>query len=95
VLAEGLWAELRGSGVDVLACVVRAVATPGLDAAMGRPAPGTLLPERFAEAALRRHPKHQLVKEPAYTHGDDDGAPFCGNQGRLRCRRRRRRAKTG
>jgi uncharacterized protein len=53
VLAEGLWAELRGSGVDVLACVAGAVATPGLDATMSRPAPGTLLPERVAEAALR------------------------------------------
>jgi short-subunit dehydrogenase len=29
VLAEGLWAELCGSGVDVLACVAGAVATPG------------------------------------------------------------------
>ena len=52
VLAEGLWAELRGTGVDVLACVAGAVATPGLDATMGRPAPGTLRPERVAEAAL-------------------------------------------
>jgi len=53
VFAEGLWAELRGSGVDVLACVAGAVATPGLDATMDRPAPGTLPPERVAEAALR------------------------------------------
>jgi uncharacterized protein len=53
VLAEGLWAELRGTGVDVLACVAGAVATPGLDATMGRRAPGTLPPERVAEAALR------------------------------------------
>lgn len=52
VLAEGLWAELRGSGVDVLACVAGAVATPGLDATMGRRAPGTLEPERVAAAAL-------------------------------------------
>jgi NAD(P)-dependent dehydrogenase (short-subunit alcohol dehydrogenase family) len=52
VLAEGLWAELRGAGVDVLACVAGAVATPGLDATMGRRAPGTLHPDRVAEAAL-------------------------------------------
>lgn len=53
VLAEGLWAELSGSGVDVLACLARAVATPGLDATMGRRAPGTLRPERVAATALR------------------------------------------
>jgi short-subunit dehydrogenase len=53
VLAEGLWAELRGSGVDVLACVAGAVATPGLRAAMRRPALGTVEPDQVAEAALR------------------------------------------
>jgi len=53
VLAEGLWAELRGSGVDVLACVAGAVATPGLRAAMRRPAPGTVEPDQVAEAALQ------------------------------------------
>ena len=42
VLAEGLWAELRGTGVDVLACVAGAVATPGLAGAKAKPAPGTL-----------------------------------------------------
>ena len=30
VLADGLWAELRGSGVDVVACVAGAVETPSL-----------------------------------------------------------------
>jgi hypothetical protein len=53
VLAEGLWAELRGTGVDVVACVAGAVATPGLAQAKAHPAPGTLPPERVAEAALR------------------------------------------
>jgi uncharacterized protein len=52
VFAEGLWAELRGTGVDVLACVAGAVATPGLSATMGRPAPGTLDPDRVAATAL-------------------------------------------
>jgi hypothetical protein len=53
VLAEGLWAELRGSGVDVLACVAGAVATPGLARAKPRQAPGTVAPEAVAAAALR------------------------------------------
>jgi short-subunit dehydrogenase len=53
VLAEGVWAELRGSGVDVLTCVAGAVATPGLNATMRRPAPGTLDPDQVAAAALR------------------------------------------
>jgi short-subunit dehydrogenase len=53
ILAEGLWAELRGTGVDVVACVAGAVATPGLASVKTRRAPGTLTPERVAEAALR------------------------------------------
>jgi short-subunit dehydrogenase len=53
VLAESLWAELRGNGVDVLACVAGAVATPGLRAAMHRQALGTVEPDQVAEAALR------------------------------------------
>ena len=53
VLAEGLWAELRRHGVDVLACVAGAVATPGLAAAKGRRAPGTVVPDAVVAAALR------------------------------------------
>lgn len=53
ILAEGLWAELRGTGVDVVGCVAGAIATPGLAATKARRAPGTLTPERVAEAALR------------------------------------------
>lgn len=53
VLAEGLWAELRGRGVDVLACVAGAVETPGLRQAMSKRAPGTVTPETVADAALR------------------------------------------
>jgi short-subunit dehydrogenase len=53
VLAEGLWAELRGTGVDVVACVAGAVATPGLASAKPRRAPGTVAPERVVTAALR------------------------------------------
>jgi short-subunit dehydrogenase len=53
VLGESLWAELRGTGVDVLACVAGAVATPNLAGAKARPAPGTLTPDQVAGAALR------------------------------------------
>jgi short-subunit dehydrogenase len=52
ILAEGLWQELRGSGVDVLTCVAGAVATPGLAGAMAKRAPGTRTPEQVATAAL-------------------------------------------
>ncbi|HEX5993563.1 MAG TPA: SDR family NAD(P)-dependent oxidoreductase [Jiangellales bacterium] len=53
VLAEGLWAEVRGSGVDVVACVAGAVATPGLARAIRRRAPGTVASEVVVEATLR------------------------------------------
>lgn len=52
VLAEGLWSELRPSGVDVVACVAGAVATPGLAGAKARPAPGTVTPDTVVAAAL-------------------------------------------
>jgi short-subunit dehydrogenase len=53
VLAEGLWAEMRPHGVDVLACLAGAVSTPGYDTAMSRPAPGTVAPEVVAQTALK------------------------------------------
>jgi short-subunit dehydrogenase len=53
VLAEGLWAELRGSGVDVVACVAGAVQTPGPAASLTKRAPGTLTPDQVAAAARR------------------------------------------
>ncbi|MFK3978999.1 SDR family NAD(P)-dependent oxidoreductase [Micromonospora sp. NPDC050397] len=53
ILAEGLWAELRGTGVDVVTCVAGAVATPNLAGAKSRPAPGTRTPDQVAYAALR------------------------------------------
>jgi hypothetical protein len=53
VLAEGLWAELRGSGVDVVACVAGAVLTPGLAQAKQRRAPGTVTADVVATTALR------------------------------------------
>ncbi|MBE1491668.1 SDR family NAD(P)-dependent oxidoreductase [Plantactinospora soyae] len=53
ILAEGLWAELRGTGVDVVTCVAGAVATGNLTAVKDRPAPGTRTPDQVAVAALR------------------------------------------
>jgi short-subunit dehydrogenase len=53
VLAEGLWWELRGSGVDVVACIAGAVSTPGLARELRKRAPGTVTPEVVVEAALR------------------------------------------
>jgi uncharacterized protein len=53
VLAEGLWAELRPHGVDVLACAPGAVSTPGLRRNSSGRAPGTVTPEVVASAALK------------------------------------------
>jgi short-subunit dehydrogenase len=53
VFAEGLWWELRGTGVDVTACIAGAVSTPNLARAAKREAPGTVAPEVVVEAALR------------------------------------------
>jgi len=52
ILAEGLWAELRTTGVDVVTCVAGAVATPNLAQAKARQAPGTQTPEQVVRAAL-------------------------------------------
>jgi short-subunit dehydrogenase len=53
VLAESLWSELRGRGIDVLACVAGAIRTPGYASTAGKEAPGTLDPVRVVEQALR------------------------------------------
>jgi short-subunit dehydrogenase len=54
VFAEGLWSETKDRGVDVLACVAGAVATPGLAGAKRRAAPGTLEPAEVVAAAIRK-----------------------------------------
>jgi uncharacterized protein len=53
VLAEGLWRELGGRGIDLLACCAGAIRTPGFEASGIKPPPGTLDPARVAESALR------------------------------------------
>jgi short-subunit dehydrogenase len=56
VLAEGLWAELRPRGVDVLACCAGRVRTPTYEASApadpGRLAPGVMEADAVARAAL-------------------------------------------
>jgi uncharacterized protein len=53
VLAEGLWHELEGHGIDVIACCAGAVRTPGYAMAAHGDAPGTLDAEVVVEQALR------------------------------------------
>jgi short-subunit dehydrogenase len=52
--AEGLWGELRGTGVDVIACCAGAVSTPGLARTEVHRAPGTLPPAAVVTATLDR-----------------------------------------
>ncbi|MEV6969246.1 SDR family NAD(P)-dependent oxidoreductase [Hamadaea sp. NPDC051192] len=61
VFAEGLWAELRTSGVDAVACVAGAVSTPGLAASTAKPAPGTVAPAEVVAAALEALGKRPRV----------------------------------
>ena len=52
-LAEGLWAELKPRGVDVVGCCAGAILTPGYTQAETlRPAPGSMAPAAIAEATL-------------------------------------------
>ena len=53
-LAEGLNAELRERGVDVIACCAGATRTPGYLRTAPRPAPGELAPEQVVEETLGR-----------------------------------------
>lgn len=51
-LAEGLWGELRGTGVDVLAVCAGATATPNLLKASKKAPPGMQQPEDVVREAL-------------------------------------------
>jgi len=52
VLAEGLWAELRGRGVDVLACRAGATRTPGYAASRPKRSVPLMEPDDVAAGAL-------------------------------------------
>jgi short-subunit dehydrogenase len=65
-LAEALWAELRGSGVEVLACCAGATRTPGYLKAMPHGAPGELEPEEVVEATLDRIGRGPLLIPGAF-----------------------------
>ncbi|HYR96395.1 MAG TPA: SDR family NAD(P)-dependent oxidoreductase [Candidatus Binatus sp.] len=52
VLAEGLWDELRGRGVDVLACCAGATRTPGYEASQPRGGVRPMAPAAVAADAL-------------------------------------------
>lgn len=59
VLAEGLWEELRGRGVDVMACCAGAVSTPNYTASGPQASRGTMTPRAVVAetlAALGHHP---------------------------------------
>lgn len=60
VLAEGLWHELRGRGLEVIVCCAGAVRTPGYAKTAGSDAPGALDAEFVIErtlSALGRGPR--------------------------------------
>lgn len=52
VLAEGLWAELSGAGVDVVACRAGATRTPGFEASRPRRSVPLMEAEAVARGAL-------------------------------------------
>lgn len=52
VLAEGLWAELAGAGVDVVACRAGATRTPGFEASRPRRSVPLMEAEAVARGAL-------------------------------------------
>lgn len=52
VLAEGLWAEWRGRGVDVMACVAGATSTPNFLASKPKGRQSTMTPEVVAQSTL-------------------------------------------
>jgi len=65
ILAEGLWKELKGHGIDVTACVAGAIFTPGYQQAEKvKPAPGSMTANDVAEQTL-----NALGKGPIFVPG--------------------------
>jgi short-subunit dehydrogenase len=65
ILAEGLWKELKGHGIDVTACVAGAIFTPGYQQAeKTKPAPGAMAANDVAEQTL-----NALGKGPVFIPG--------------------------
>ena len=64
ILAEALWGELRGQGIDVTVCCSGAVRTPGYARFTGKDAPGTLSPEESVRLTL-----DALGKGPRFVPG--------------------------
>ena len=68
ILAEGLWDELRESGVDVLACCPGATRTPNYQRSNPATAGSALVPVMEAEAVVREA-LEQLGKRPSMIPG--------------------------
>lgn len=64
MLAEALWEESRGSGIDVLATAPGAVSTPGLAGRSAKKIPGQLSPDQIVESSLGR-----LGRSPIHVPG--------------------------
>ena len=63
-LGEALWHELKGKGVDAMACIAGAMPTPGYKRVFKQMAPGAMSPQAAAEQALRA-----LGKGPRFIPG--------------------------
>jgi short-subunit dehydrogenase len=62
ILAEGLWKELKPSGIHVIACCAGAILTPGYEQAQQtKTAPGTLTAEAVAEQTLNALGKGPII----------------------------------
>ncbi|MFT3921595.1 MAG: SDR family NAD(P)-dependent oxidoreductase [Myxococcales bacterium] len=67
VLAEGLWEELRGHGVDVLACVAGATRTPTFESS--QPADGGALARPMEAQQVAREALAKLGATPSMIPG--------------------------
>jgi len=62
ILAEGLWHELKGDGIDIIASVAGAIRTPGYaERSSTKDAPGTLDPEEVVYKTLKAIGKGPIV----------------------------------